>query len=213
MSAIKPVAQTWRATVCAITVLFVAGCGSVPVVPEIRYYRLPPGAELPNAETAAFQRPLVVEPLNADGVYNDQSILYALKPDGSLKNYHYQLWNDPPGRMLQRRLITNLRSARMAPLVTDRLPASQPSLRLTGLIERFDRVRISGSEGAERWQVYVALQFRLDGNDDQPLLSKSYRAEVPAEGASIQATVRAFARAIDECFAELRTDLAGLGEA
>jgi len=209
MSVIKPLVHGWRATACVLAVLLAAGCGSVPAVPEVRYYRLPPSAELPNAETSAFQQALVVEPLTADGVYNDQAILYALKPDGSLKNYHYQLWSDPPSRLLQRRLITNLRSARMAPVVTDRFPASQPSLRLTGVIDRFDRVRI----GEDRWQVYVALQFRLDGNDDQPLLQRSYRAEVPAEGTSIQATVRAFAVAIDKCFAELRSDLAALGDA
>lgn len=205
--------RDWRATVGALAMLFVAGCGSVPVVPEVRYYRLPPAAELPNAETKAFQQALVVEPLSADGIYNEQAILYALKPDGSLKPYHYQLWSDPPGRLLQRRLIAHLRSARMAPLVTDRLPASQPSLRLTGLVERFERVRISKSEGAERWQIYVALQFRLDRNDDRPLLTQSYRAEVLAESASIEATVRAFARAIDECYAKLHADLAALGGA
>ncbi len=208
MNPIQSSLRGMHTVLCIAALLLVAGCGTVPAVPEVRYYRLPPGEELPNAETAAFQQALVVEPLSADGVYNDQSILYALKPGGSLKNYHYQLWSDPPGRMLQRRLIANLRSARMAPLVTDRLPASQPSLRLTGLIERFERVRI----GEDRWQVYVALQFRLDGNDDQHLLTRSYRAEVPAESASIQATVRAFARAIDQCFAELRGDLAGLGD-
>lgn len=209
MKPIKPFARAARLGAGAVALLLLAACGSVPAVPEVRYYRLPPGAELPNAEAAAFQQPLIVEPLTADGVYNDQAILYALKPDGSLKNYHYQLWSDPPSRLVQRRLIANLRSARMAPVVTDRLPASQPSLRLTGLIERFERVRI----GEDRWQIYVSLQFRLDGNDEQPLLQKSYRAEVPAEGPSIQATVRAFAKAIDECFTQLRADLSALGQA
>lgn len=197
-----------------IIALAITACGSVPEVPEIRYYRLPPPANAPNAEGEAFQQALVIEPLSADGVYNEQAILYALKPDGSLKPYHYQLWSDPPGRMLQRRLIENLRSARMAPLVTDRLPAAQPSLRLTGLIERFERVRISGSSdaaGSERWKVYVALAFRLDRSNAEPILQRSYRAEVPADSASIEATVRAFAQAIDQCFAQLRTDMAALG--
>ena len=208
-----PFARALAVLVLSVAMLGVQGCGTVPEVPEVRYYRLPPPAELPNAESEAFQQALVVEPLSADGVYNEQAILYSLKPDGNLKPYHYQLWSDPPGRLLQRRLIANLRSARMAPLVTDRLPAAQPSLRITGLIERFERVRISGKGDAERWQVYVALQFRLDRNDDRPLLEKSYRAEVPTESASIQATVRAFAKAIDQCFAQFRGDLAALGDA
>jgi len=206
-----PIARALSVLALSVAILGAAGCGTVPEVPEVRYYRLPPAGELPNAETEAFQQALVIEPLSADGVYNEQAILYALKPDGSLKPYHYQLWSDPPGRLLQRRLIENLRSARMAPLVTDRLPAAQASLRITGLIERFERVRISGKGADERWQVYVALQFRMDRNDDRPLMQRSYRAEVPAESASIQATVRAFAKAIDQCFAQLRGDLVALG--
>jgi len=210
MSSSKP---SLRAAVFALSILFVAGCGTVPEVPEVRYYRLPPAAEETSAATepAAFQQALVVEPITADGVYNEQAILYSLEPDGNLQPYHYQLWSDPPGRMLQRRLIENLRDARMAPLVTDRLPMSQPSLRITGLIERFERVRVNAGE--ERWQIYVALQFRIDNKSAEPVLSKSYRAEVPAESASIQATVRAFARAIDQCFAQFRADLAALGDA
>lgn len=200
---------TPRALILVVVGLFcvvLGSCGTVPDVPEVRYYRLPPVPDLPNAEAAAFQRPLVVEPLSADGVYNEQAILYSLKPAGSVRTYHYQLWSDPPGRLLQRRLIDTLRSARMAPLVTDRLPASEPSLRLTGLINRFERVRI----GEDRWKIHVGLQFRLDRDYERPLLQRDYRAEVDADGTSIQATVRAFARAIDECFASLRTDLAAL---
>ena len=213
MSATKLPMRSAATLVLAVALLGAAGCGSVPEVPEVQYYRLPPAAKSPDHETAAFQQALVVEPLSADGVYNEQAILYAVKLDGSLKPYHYQLWSDPPGRLLQRRLIANLRSARMAPLVTDRLPAAQPSLRITGLIERFERVRVSATGEQERWQIHVALQFRLDRNDDRPLLQQTYRAEVPAGGPSIQATVRAFGRAIDQCFAELRTDLKALGDA
>ncbi len=212
MKRTRPFARGIAMLVLSVAVLGAAGCGTVPEVPEVRYYRLPPAAELPSAESEAFQQALVVEPLTADGVYNEQAILYSLKPDGNLKPYHYQLWSDPPGRLLQRRLIAHLRNSRMAPLVTDRLPASQPSLRITGLIERFERVKISGKDAEERWQVYVALQFRIDRNDDRPLLEKHYRAEVPTQSASIQATVRAFAKAIDECFAQFRADLVALGK-
>lgn len=212
MKGTRPFARAIAALALSVAVLGAAGCGTVPEVPEVRYYRLPPAAELPNAESEAFQQALVVEPLTADGVYNEQAILYSLKPDGNLKPYHYQLWSDPPGRMLQRRLIAHLRASRMAPLVTDRMPAAQPSLRITGLIERFERVKISGTAADERWQVYVALQFRIDRNDHRPLLERNYRAEVPTQGASIQATVRAFAKAIDDCFAQFRGDLVALGK-
>lgn len=198
--------RTFALVGVALLCALLGSCGTVPEVPEVRYYRLPPVPDLPSAEAAAFQRPLVVEPLSADGVYNEQAILYSVKPAGSVRTYHYQLWSDPPGRLLQRRLIDTLRKARMAPLVTDRLPASEPALRLTGLINRFERVRV----GEDRWKIHVGMQFRLDRDYERPLLLRDYRAEVDAEGTSIQATVRAFGKAIDECFASLRTDLTAL---
>ena len=79
--------------------------------------------------------------------------------------------------------------------------------RLTGLIQRFERVNVGG----EQWQAQVAMHFRLD-REDMPLLQRTYRAEIPADGASIEATVRAFALAIDRCFSELRRDMADLAE-
>ncbi len=205
MRSSRPRASDIRVVAMVAVMVFASGCGTVPAVPEVRYYRLPSIADQEPAGAEAFQQALVIEPLSADGVYNEQAILYAIKPEGSIRPYHYQLWSDPPGRLLQRRLIASMRSARMAPLVTDRLPASQPSLRLTGLIQRFERVGM----GEGRWKIHVAMQFRLD-RESLPLLQKNYRAEVEAESASIQATVRAFAKAIDQCFGELRGDLAGL---
>jgi len=44
-----------------------------------------------------------------------------------LRQYHYQLWTDPPARVLQRRLIEQLRDANIAGSVTDELPASHPA--------------------------------------------------------------------------------------
>ena len=43
-----------------------------------------------------------------------------------------------------------------------------------------------------------------------PLLLHTYAAEVAAESDSIQSSVRAFARAIDQCNAEFWSDLPGM---
>jgi cholesterol transport system auxiliary component len=145
----------------------------------------------------------VVDSLIADGVYNDQAILYVGRPEGSIKAYHYQLWEEPPGQLLQRRLIDTLRARNASRLVTDRLPPSIDSLRISGRIERFERVRVDGG-----WMARVRLELRVEhGAQRAPLLLSEYGADVPTETETIQSTVRAFADAIDQSYAAFWAEL------
>ncbi|MEO7431757.1 MAG: ABC-type transport auxiliary lipoprotein family protein, partial [Dokdonella sp.] len=119
--------------------LVVAGC-SAPTVPDFTYYRLPRPQPLEPVGTPEFHTPIVVDVFGADGLYADQALIYAVDAGAQqLRQYHYQLWTDPPTRILQRRLIVQLRDAHVAPQVTDELPASQSAIRLSGVILRFDR--------------------------------------------------------------------------
>ncbi len=185
----------------ALAVLLVA-CAGAPV-PDVGYYRLKPVEREPVDDKKHFSIPIVVDSLIADGVYNDQAILYAQRSEGSIKAYHYQLWDEPPGQLLQRRLIDTLRARSAARLVTDRLPPSIDSLRISGRILRFERVK-----QGDAWLAGVRLELRVEhGAQHAPLLLSEYADEVPAETESIQATVRAFATAIDQCFSAFWTDL------
>ncbi|HET9484674.1 MAG TPA: ABC-type transport auxiliary lipoprotein family protein [Xanthomonadales bacterium] len=180
-----------------------AGCESAPI-PDVAHYRLPTQPKLEPAGTPLYPDPFVVDVFLADGLHSEQSILYQTTPDGPVKAYHYQLWNDPPVRLLQRRLIRRMRNENVAPLVTDRLPVSLHALRVSGLIERFERVK--GAD--EAWSVAVRVEMRVDrGERELPLLLETYDVVEPADGESIQATVRAFARALDEVNARFVADL------
>ncbi|MBK8286974.1 MAG: membrane integrity-associated transporter subunit PqiC [Ahniella sp.] len=197
-----------RQTVLRLTtlafLLLLAACASAPV-PDMAFYRMPgvPKAEIDASREPRFPIAITVAAFRADGVYNDQAILYSLKPESSIKAYHYQLWDEPPSLLLQRRLIDRLRADYTSRLVTDRLPPGLDALRISGRVQRFERVRIDG-----QWIARVRLEIRVERSmQEAPLLLNEYGADVPAESESIQATVRAFAEALDQSFAALRGDL------
>lgn len=185
----------------ALTAL--AGC-SAATIPDFTYFRLPHAQSLEQAATPLFRDPLVVDAFGADGLYGDQALIYALDPGAQqLRQYHYQLWTDPPTRILQRRLIAQLREAHASAEVTDELPASQSAIRISGIILRFDRVPTE----AGGFNAVVALKLRADRADGAPLLDDYYHAEVAAGGTDLKATVDAYGVALDTIFAQFYGDL------
>lgn len=186
-----------------------AGCaGGSPGIPDTIYFRLPPRAE--SARVAQpLPLPILVETLLADGLHSDQAIIYSLDPDGArLKAYHYQLWVDPPVRLLQRRLIATLRDAAASELVTDRLPNQVDALRISGRLERFERIKTGTG-----WEVAVALSLRAERREGgSPLLLRDYSQQLPA-GETLREAVAAMGQAIDRIYAEFVRDLLAAGDA
>ena len=189
----------------ALILAGLAAC-SVDPVPDVTYFRLPAPAALAHAAKPMSLLPIEVETFRGEGIYAEQALLYATTPQAdALRAFHYQLWSDPPSRALQARLTGMLRDAGIAPLVTDRLPASTPALRVHGRIVRFERVPRDGG-----FVVVVALELRVDQDMGEPLIERTYSAEVAAADAGMAATVDAFGRAIDRDFAAFYADIAAL---
>ena len=189
------------ASLC-LTVL--AACGQVAGVPDHSYFRLSRPQALPSSAAQAFEMPVVVKLFAADGLYADRALVYAIDQEArELRQYHYQLWTDPPTRILQRRLVFALREAEIAPIVTDELPASQSAVRISGVILRFERVPTADSG----FLAAVVLKLRADRADGTPYIDDVYRADVAAEGKSLAATVDALGKAVDQIFAEFHADL------
>lgn len=186
--------------------LLLAACAGAPGIPETTYFRLPPRQEIARLPEPAVAQPIVVDTFYADGLYSDQAIIYTLDPDGArLRTYHYQLWIDPPVRLLQRRLIATLRDANASRIVADRLPSDVVALRVEGRITRFERVR-DGSG----WRVAVGFSLRADTRDDgkPPLVLKDYMLTLPVQGNTVRESVDAMGVAIDRIYAEFVADLA-----
>lgn len=193
------------AVIACASLFLLGGCGHIEPIPDHTYYRLPPPQVLPRSGTQLFEIPVVVGLFAADGLYADRALVYALDPEArELRQYHYQLWTDPPTRVLQRRLQFMLRQAEIAPVVTDELPASQPAVRISGVILRFERVPTEDG----RQIAAVALKIRVNRKDGTPLIDEVYRADEVAEGNRLGATADALGRAIDKIFAEFHADLA-----
>lgn len=193
-----------------LLVLLLAACATAPGIPETTYFRLPPRPAQQPIDSPLFDRPIVVDTFLADGLHSDQALIYSLDPAGArLRAYHYQLWVDPPVRMLQRRLIATLREANTAVTVADRLPSQTTRLRIASRIERFERVRRD-----EGWVGAVTLLVRVDATEgDVPLLLREYSRDIPAAGTSVRDSVLALGQAIDEIYAELLAELHALADA
>jgi uncharacterized lipoprotein YmbA len=192
--------------IVASAALALTAC-DVPTVPDFTYYRLPRPTPLKPAPAPLFGD-VVVDVFSADGLYGDQALVYALDPAAQqLRQYHYQLWTDPPARVLQRRLIEQLRDANVAARVTDELPASHPAVRISGTILRFDR---SPNESGGVMAT-VAIKLRADDDQGMPMLDDYYRAELPAAGNDVKSTVDAYGAALDKVFAEFYVDLCNRG--
>ena len=181
--------------------LTLAGCGA-PTVPDFTYFRLPRPQPLEVAPAPLFGD-IVIDAFGADGLFGDQALIYALDPGAQqLRQFHYQLWTDPPTRTLQRRLIEQLRDTNVAAQVTDELPASHPALRISGVILRFDRVRGDGRQHAD-----VAMQLRVEHSGDL-LFEQVYRASQDAAADDLNSTVQAFGAALDRIYGQFLGDLA-----
>lgn len=192
--------------IAVVMLLALAACAGAPGIPETTYFRLPPRVKPTPLPEPPLAYPIVVDTLLADGLYSDQAIIYSLDPEGArLRAYHYQLWIDPPVRLLQRRLIGALRDANVAPLVADRLPTQTQALRVEGRIERFERIR--RDDGS--YKIAVALSLRADVRDGKPpLVLKEYSRQMPVTGTTVRDSVDVIAVALDEIYAEFVRDLA-----
>ena len=196
-----------RSFVLALAVALLAACASVPPMPETTYYRLPPPQPSTILAEPVVDRPVVVEVFRADGLYSGQSLVYALDHDASrLRAYHYQLWLDPPPRLLQRRLIAALRAAGISRVVTDQLPTRMEAMRVEGRIERLERVRNVDGTG---WEVIVALVLRAEpSSNGRPWVIGEYHQRIAAGGDQVNDSVRAFGLALDRIGDQFVADLA-----
>lgn len=195
-----------RPLLFALLALVLAACAATPGIPDTTYYRLPPRESTAALPAPLFDVPIVVDTLVADGLHSDQALIYALDSSAiRLRAYHYQLWVDPPVRMLQRRLTGSLRQARAAPLVADRLPAQVDRVRIGGRLEAFER--IPREDGG--WDVLVAMVLRVDApGSEVPLLVRAYRQRLPADSDTVHASVLAIGQALDRLLADFHADLA-----
>lgn len=186
----------WFAPTTALIALALSACSAPEAIPDFRYYRLAPAAQIEALPKSVLDKPLVVENFRADGVHGERPILYANDIDSvKVSQYHYQLWNDPPPVMVQRRLQELLQEAHVSDYVTDRLSGRLPGYRLTGTVYRFERVLVEGRPT----EAVLGVRLRLQADGAAlPLVERDELLRVPVSGSTVEDSAIALSSAVDQ---------------
>ena len=182
-----------------------SGCGGQGVpVPTDQFHRLSVGPPTTVYQTPSLAGTVEVERFNADGVLQDRAIVYVESDNPNvLHQYQYQLWADPPTRMLQAATVEYLREARLADQVVGSGLRVEPTFTLTGDIKKLEHVRGNSSS------VLVELEYRLrDYRRGDLVWVKTYRVTKSARDASVAAATDAIAQAVGDVLAMLTDDMA-----
>lgn len=188
--------RSWWVPCMSLIALALGACSAPEAIPDFRYYRLAPAAPIAALPGPVLDKPLVVENFRADGVHGERPILYANDIDSiKVSQYHYQLWNDPPPVMVQRRLQELLQQARVAEYVTDRLSGRVLGYRLTGTVYRFERVLVEGKPT----EVVLGVRLRLQASEaSMPLIERDELLRVPVSGSTVEDSAVALSAAVDQ---------------
>ena len=192
-----------KAGIQFLLLLSLTGCfGSSPPIPADFYYRLQPSAPAQRLDAPRVGL-IVVDRPGAPTVYTARDIAYSdAAPHLRLQHYHYHHWVDPPPQLLQQALVDYLRAANVARVVTSEPGRQPPAWRVSGVVRRFDRQR-----GEAGWQAAVSLELRADPvGGNKPPLVRQYDVVVDAQGADMDATVQAFAKATGTLFDRFLAD-------
>ena len=198
-----------RLLVLALITVLLSACAGLARVPEDRFYRLATPEPAHHLDWPAVTRSVVVQPLEADGLYTERAIIFSEDPGHRvLQQYHYHFWLDAPGRLLQDYVAAYLRASGLAGRVSAEYSGAPADYVVSGRVRRFERL-LDGEGG----QVVVALQLRLLPPDsDSPLVAGQYQAAKP-DGGSLAGSVEAFERALDSILAEFVGDVQRATEA
>jgi ABC-type uncharacterized transport system auxiliary subunit len=193
----------WWTVALACGVL--AGCGQEGVpVPTDRFHRLmidSPATVYPAPKLSGV---LEVERFSANGVLQGRSIVFVEHDSPNVMHqYQYQLWSDPPTRMLQDATVDYLRDSQLADQVVPTGLRITPTYTLVGDIRQLEHV--VGNSAS----VIVELEFGLRQNRDDSLVwVKSYTATRAVKDDTVGAATRAMGEAVGEILTELSADLA-----
>ena len=151
-----------------VVVLLSACSFSAGNIPADHFYRLP----MPTPVSTAI--PLGIEPVRADGIYNERAMLFveSTRPL-ELHRYDYHFWSQAPAKLAQSYLT--------ACLVNPTAVNAIPDKKLTPVIESFERVLESG-------KAHALIKLRIN--------QRVYEAKVTAEAMDMHATVVAYGQAM-----------------
>jgi ABC-type uncharacterized transport system auxiliary subunit len=180
-------------------ILLLAACAAPPA-PRETFFRLEAAAPAERFPRPPLPGVLEVGRVETEGVLADRAIAYQAAA-GALQRYHYELWADPPGQMLQETFVRTLRDAGAAGTVVTPDLRVPPDWIMRTRVRRFEQVPAAH-------EVAVAMQVAILGARDSGVaLLKDYAAQAPTENDRPDAVAAAMSQAMARILAELVADV------
>ena len=183
--------------------LLLSGCfGSAPPVPKEQYFRLVAAAPAGQASTM-LDGGIEIIPFTGDGVLTERPLLFTADGGRKLEQRNYAYWTAAPPQMLRDQLVAYLRQAGISDNVVPSELRVETAYTVRGAIKRLEQL-VGSPNGA-----VVSLELSvIEKASDRLLLSRTYTAEKPTSGDSIDGAVAALNDGLDEIFAAFAGDLA-----
>jgi ABC-type uncharacterized transport system auxiliary subunit len=190
---------------CAVMLINLVGCGSMKPLPGDTFYRLTiePGRPAHSDGSRWTEKSIRVAKFQASGLHRERAIAYSEQDQVVVKQHRYHLWIDSPERMLQNELISYLRAAGVAPVISASELAGE-GFEVRGQIRQMDQV-IDGIGGVK---IVVVLAFELvsKGSGKALILGREYRESHTVPNSDIKASAVAISGAIGVIFARFAAD-------
>ena len=180
--------------------LLLAGClGGGTSEPQQRYYAIAPASVEATAPASADGPHIVLDAVDARGIYAERSLLYRAAADAApLEQYSYASWAEPPDVMLQDLMMSALRGAFGATQVLAPGQRGPWSIRVSVRLHAMEQIRDGSSARAH----FAATFTALDRNG-AVLFVLDFDREAPASGASPLEYVNALSGLVDDADREV----------
>jgi ABC-type uncharacterized transport system auxiliary subunit len=178
----------------AALVIVLSACGG-KAPPPTRYYQLAP----PRTQTAeaAPRAALVIEPLTADGVYDDERMVYRTSAY-RLDYYDYHRWGAPPGQMIASYLEHALADRfRIVPPDSD-----DRALTLGGRVLAIEEVDVA----PKKWVGRISLELSARDTTGRVVWSGRYDETVPMSVQSPEGLAQAITAAMQTIAKRVKED-------
>ncbi len=190
-----------RALTVFVAVLLVQACSNLPAPPPDQYFRL---ATPPAAAAVSSAVRIQVENVEAHGVYAERPLLYRSGgKSAAAQQYRYELWAEPPAKMLRNTLVDHLRSQYGADRVWTSEARARADFVLRGRLRALDQLR----EGAGG-RALLSLEFLVNDAEGNVVAVFEYSEEIPAASISVSDYVAALNQGLTRAYTGLGRRLA-----
>lgn len=184
-----------------------AACGAISTAPPPveTFYRLPAPQQVATIARSQLKGGLLIASLSADPLHQDRAMIFATDAQGlRLQAYNYHQWVDTLPQLVREYMVAYLQQSGLADWVSGSERTANGAYEIHGRLQRFERL---GSDAEPRLVVALRLWLR-HGDAAQPMLRKSYQAEVAMQGGEpgdmARAGQLALARILKDFVADVR---------